>query len=132
MTRHLFFEWLSSFDFYVGQTPDRRASLLIDNCGGNSHEEILPDLLHVCLLFLPKNTTSKLQPLDAGIIAAIKKEYGRRRIHRAVDLIDSGLAVKLYDSDVCDVTQNITDIWQKLESSRIRKCWIKTGLIDDE
>ena len=114
MTSHLFFEWLSSFDFYIEQTPRRRALLLIDNSIWHGHEAILSDLLHVCLVFLPKNTTSKLKPLDAGIIAAIKKEHRRRRIHRAVELIDSGVAVKLYDLDVRDATQKITEIWQKV------------------
>ena len=46
---------------------DRKILLFIDNAP--SHPDSFSDCFyHVQIVFLPKNTTSKLQPLDAGII----------------------------------------------------------------
>ena len=39
-------------------------------------------------MFLPPNTTSKLQPLDAGIIAWFEIRDGKKPMERAVDLVD--------------------------------------------
>ena len=50
----------------------RKVLLLLDNFSGHftsANEE----LTNVKLCFLPPNTTSKLQPLDQGIIASLKK-----------------------------------------------------------
>ncbi|KAG0435058.1 Tigger transposable element-derived protein 6 [Dictyocoela muelleri] len=44
---------------------NRKILLILYNC--LSHK-ITCELTHIELLFLPKNSTSKLQPLDAGII----------------------------------------------------------------
>lgn len=64
----------------------RRILLLTDNAPshrvrGAVKEEIdgfeVYRLQHVTVLFLPANTTSVIQPLDAGIIAAFKAQYRR-------------------------------------------------------
>ena len=46
--------------------------MFVDNCA--AHEPV--DKLHaVKLAFLPPNTTSKLQPMDQGIIYNVKVKY---------------------------------------------------------
>ena len=45
--------------------------LYIDNC--TAHPKV--HLSNIKLIFLPPNTTSQLQPLDAGIIQAVKMIY---------------------------------------------------------
>ena len=75
MTRLVFFEWLQVFDVYISQTPGRRVILLLDNCTAHGQPEILVTLQNVHVIFLPKNTTSRLQPMDAGIIASVKRRY---------------------------------------------------------
>jgi len=42
-------------------------------------------LSNVQVLFLPPNTTSRIQPMDAGIIAAFKKRYRSFHLAHAVD-----------------------------------------------
>ena len=124
--RRIFYNWLCRFDGYIGMTPGRRAILLVDNCSAHGEMNILPPLKHIQVLFFPKNTTSLLQPLDAGVIACVKKRYRRRKIQRAVDLIDLGETKNLYDSDVRIAMRDIYDIWCNLDSSIIRNCWSKT------
>lgn len=101
------FEWLRRFDAYIAQTPNRKAVLLIDNCSAHGDIELLPTLLRMLVIFLPKNTTSRLQPLDAGVIASIKKRYKRCSVVKAVELIESGVTRNLYDVDVLLATKNI-------------------------
>lgn len=127
----LFFQWLVQFDMYIGKTPGRQVVLLLDICSAHGTIEILPSLGNVHILFLPKNTTARLQPLDAGVIATIKKRYRRRVMKRAVDLIELGITENLYNTDIRLASQNIYEIFNALDNSIIKKCWIKTG-IDNE
>jgi len=74
----LFQEWLRSFDHQVAvKHGGERVLLLLDNCPSHGIGGL--DLPHVDIHFLPPNTTSKIQPMDAGIIVAFKRRY--RRFH---------------------------------------------------
>ena len=74
----LFQEWLQAFDRQVAQRHrGQRVLLLLDNCLSHKVEGL--NLQHVDVYFLPPNTTSKIQPMDAGIIMAFKSQY--RRFH---------------------------------------------------
>lgn len=54
----------------------RKILLLLDNV--TSHHPILKEKFsNTRIIFLPKNTTSQLQPLDAGIIKNFKVHYRR-------------------------------------------------------
>lgn len=48
--------------------------LLIDDCAAHTD---LPTLANVKVMFLPANTTCRLQPLDQGIIHTFKRFYRR-------------------------------------------------------
>ena len=74
MLTTLFQEWLLDFDYQVGIKHNRQCVLLLlDNC--TSHKLDNLTLENVEVYFLPPNTTSKLQPMDAGIIMSFKKHY---------------------------------------------------------
>jgi DDE superfamily endonuclease/Tc5 transposase DNA-binding domain len=69
-----FQEWLHEFDRQVTQKHgNQRVLLLLDNCP--SHKMAGLNLQHVDVHFFPPNTTSKIQPMDAGIIMTFKKHY---------------------------------------------------------
>jgi len=55
------------------QKEGRHILLLIDNAPGHVVDEEERALSNVKVEFLPPNTTSKIQPMDAGIIAAFKR-----------------------------------------------------------
>jgi hypothetical protein len=76
MTAIIFVEWIQWFDH---QMRGRRALLLIDNCP--VHKVNVGELKNTVICFLPPNTTSKLQPCDAGIIRTLKAHY-RRHFNR--------------------------------------------------
>ena len=74
MLTTLFQDWLRDFDYQVGQKHrGQRVLLFLDNCTSHKLEGL--DLVHVDVHFLPPNTTSKIQPMDFGIIISFKKYY---------------------------------------------------------
>ena len=85
MTTSVFFEWLKLFDDYITKTAGRKVLLLADCASCHGVHSVLPELRSVHLEFLPANTTSLCQPLDAGIIAAIKRRLRKRQYRRLLD-----------------------------------------------
>ena len=70
----LFQEWIQDFDRQVGlKHQGQRVLLLLDNC--SSHKLAGLTLQYTDVHFLPPNMTSKLQPMDAGIIMSFKRYY---------------------------------------------------------
>ena len=58
--------------------------------GGNQPDISRLQLTHVEVAFLPPNTTSHLQPLDAGIIASFKNYYKRNYCRHVLELFEEG------------------------------------------
>ena len=131
MTQSLFFDWLLSFEDYISATSGRRAVLVLDNASCHGCPNSLPVLRHVEVLYLPKRSTSRTQPLDAGIIACIKRRFRRRQLEKAVDLIENGVTQKLYSMDLYTAMCALAKIWERLEGTVIHNCWIETGLLLD-
>jgi hypothetical protein len=79
----------------------RRILLLSDNAPSHKVDDTIPhiageleglpyiELDNVILLFLPPNTTSHVQPLDAGIIASFKAQYKRILVTYLLALSDA-------------------------------------------
>ena len=68
---------------------DSKILLFIDNA--LSHPEAFSDCFsHVQIVFLPRNTTSKLQPLDAGIIKNFKVFYRKQLLQHVLARIKPG------------------------------------------
>jgi len=79
MTAELFTNWLIQLDKRM-KKEKRKIILFIDNCTAHSN---IPSLQSIKVQFLSPNTTSKLQPLDQGIIKNFKILY-RKEIVRSI------------------------------------------------
>ena len=83
MTSQLFCEWLDIVNNQMRST-NRKIILIVDNCAAHPHVE----RSNIKLVFLPPNTTAKLQPCDAGIIQAVKLQYRKKLLRKIAFAFD--------------------------------------------
>jgi hypothetical protein len=69
MTSTSFDEWLLKFDKRM-RAEKRNIALILDNCA--AHSVNTAAVRNISVYFLPPNTTSKTQPMDAGVIKNLK------------------------------------------------------------
>jgi hypothetical protein len=123
MTGYLFSEWLHHFDRHIKQKINRPVLLLMDNVA--SH---FPDVSLECvtLHYLPPNTTSHLQPLDAGIIRSFKALYRGYQVKRLIELIEQD---KKPDINLKEAIRYLALAWKSVSPVTIRNCWKHTGIM---
>lgn len=133
MTMDIFFEWLKRFDAFIARTPNRRILLLLDNFSGHGSAECMPALANIEVKFLPPNTTSRLQPMDAGIIASLKRRYRTLQYNRVLDALDvPGVENNLYKIDQLTAMRYVQSVWEEMPSSIVANCWKSCGLFGAE
>ena len=124
VTSDIFCEWQDIVNNKM-KRPNRKITLLIDNCSANPHVE----RSNIKLVFLPPNVTSKLQPCDAGIIQAVKLRYRTKLLRRVAFLLDNAELAS-------DVAKKVTlfgtilwlrHAWDSIEESTIVKCFAHCG-----
>ena len=113
---------------------ERKILLLLDNV--SSHNPNLKDRFsNIRVIFLPKNTTSKLQPLDAGIIKNFKVHYRRLLLKQTLAQIDSA------DLSATAIVKSINVLtairWIKMACDKVKpetviKCFKRTGAFPED
>lgn len=128
MTSNIFMEYVNWFNNKM-QVQGRKVLLMLDNCP--AHPPVT--LSNVKLLFLPKNTTSHLQPMDAGVIAWLKKRYTRlfltdlvEAMSEAADVTALAKAITIWDAII-----NVKLAWDCLPSDCIENCFRRCGVTKD-
>ena len=107
---------------------DRKILLFIDNAP--SHPESFIDCFsHVKIVFLPKNTTSKLQPLDAGIIKNFKVFYRKQLLQHVLARIKPGSKASdvISSVDLLKYIGWVIGAWRKVKKEIIANCFSKCG-----
>lgn len=91
--------WLDIFLPSVRAFTNERVALLMDNCSG--HDPSLVDPTgQVEIIFFPPNCTSVYQPLDQGIISAVKTLYKREMLSEFVEAYGKSDELQLLASKV--------------------------------
>ena len=101
--------------------------MLIDNAP--SHIWKAEDYPNLEIVALPPNTTSKLQPLDVGIIAAFKCQIRRQQLEHALDILDNDDNPRPYKVDQLTAMRWARNAWRNMKSTVIQNCWRHTGLL---
>lgn len=125
MTAEIMTEWLDQLDRKM-KRQNRKILLFLDNAA--SHPEII-ELDNITLVFFPANTTSICQPLDQGIIRALKVKYRLSVTKQIISLMETcesatELSKKI---TVLDAITWIADAWASVKESTITKCFEKAG-----
>uniref|UniRef100_H2ZXU3 DDE-1 domain-containing protein n=1 Tax=Latimeria chalumnae TaxID=7897 RepID=H2ZXU3_LATCH len=125
MMGYLFGEWLKDWDQKLGQER-RKILLLVDNCTAHVTKDVA--LRNIRLEFLPKNTTSILQPCDQGIIRTAKayfhKQLARTVLHHVDDENNKATAV-----EIANAILMLANAWSDVNALTVRNCWKKGGLV---
>ena len=89
---------------------------------------------HIQIVFNPPNCTSRLQPLDLGIIQTFKLKYMKLMLTHVVSKIDDcNSATEVSKSvDLLQAIRWITQAWEDVSESTINKCFIKAGFLTED
>ena len=87
------------------------------------------NLTHIEVAFLPPNTTSHLQPLDAGIIKSFKAQYKRNYCRHILKLFEEGKDINKEKVNIKEAIDYIADAWDNVTDKTIFNCWVKTGIL---
>ncbi|XP_076450164.1 uncharacterized protein LOC143286474 isoform X2 [Babylonia areolata] len=122
MTSEIFIPWLVSFDREMEQQK-RKVLVVLDNC--SSHK--IPDLKATKVLFLPANATSKLQPLDVGIIRNMKIHYRAAMVSKLLAHIDAGGTAEDFQFSLLGAVSLLKQSWNKVSPSTIANSFRSAG-----
>ena len=126
MTSELFGEFLKDFNKKM-KIENRFVALIIDQCP--SHKQI--PLSNVKIIFLPPNSTSRLQPMDLGIIHTIKARYRQKLVKRMLAFHENKVTFDKNFINIYDSISMLTEVWKELESKVIENCFRKCGINSD-
>ena len=111
MTGALFEEWIRKLNRRM-RLEGRHIALLVDNCP--THPFI--EMSNVELIFLPPNTTSVTQPMDAGIINTLKFHYRFILANRRLETADNDTP---FYRDILDAVIALKRAWMKVTAQTI-------------
>jgi hypothetical protein len=122
-------EWLLEFYQYIGQ---RSILLTMDNLPAHlSGLELAPPPPNVRICWLPKNSTSRFQPLDQGIIQNLKIYYRRQWLRYMLSHYERNLD-PLQSVTILDCIRWLVRAWHHdVQSSTILACFYKSILVQD-
>ncbi|CAM2111791.1 unnamed protein product [Caretta caretta] len=105
---------------------EQNALLLLDNCPVHPTTENLVSCDgKIKVSYLPKNTTSEIQPLDQGIISVFKQNYHREMIKWMVVNNNSSVDTSLASLNLKEVCHLGGKAWNAISAGCIERCWIK-------
>ncbi|XP_057340566.1 tigger transposable element-derived protein 6-like [Microplitis mediator] len=120
MTADIFKQWLIKLDKQMIREK-RKILLFIDNCTAHN---VIPLLKAVKVKFLPPNTTSRLQPLDQGIIKNFKSFYRKEVVKKLIADMEQKTVPAI---NVLHAIRMIDKAWRNVSESTIVNCFRTCG-----
>ena len=103
--------------------------LFLDNA--TVHPTSLIDMYsNIKIVFLPKNTTSRLQLLDPGIIQSFKTKYQKKLMGYVIARVNDDVFASEIAKSI-DILQAITwvaDAWKEVSVETIKNCFTNCGI----
>ena len=124
LRRGIFEEWLKKLDSKMGKAG-RKIAMIVDNCTAHPHVE----LDNIELFFLPPNTTSHTQPMDANIIRNLKCHYRRILSTRRLQAAEQNTDMKW---DLLDCLLAVRFAWGMVTDVTIRNCYRKVQFVSED
>eukprot|EP00171_Calliarthron_tuberculosum_P001838 IDg1838t1 len=143
MTGELFNYYIESIWYpAVRRRTSQDVCILLDNC--SAHGDNLPRFPGVEYIFLPPNVTSVYQPLDMGVLRALKTNARRHLLSQIMTNLESynelyelgklqkrGMRGIMYchPAHVLDAIRAVHHAYSLLKPQHVAKCWMKTGAL---
>lgn len=102
-----------------------KAVLLIDNAPSHPNENVLKSSDgKIFAKFLPPNVTALIQPMDQGVISALKRNYRSALLQKR---IEEGNDLKSFwkDFTILDAIYEVNSAWGNTKSTTIVRSWKK-------
>lgn len=128
----------------VTRRTRKRVALIWDNCPGH---KIVNKHSNIDIFYLPKNSTSRTQPCDQGILRCLKISYKHDLVMKVLDVVENweerrtqgksqrkGCAGLMfgYPAHLLDAADLIFDGWQKFSTETIVNCWLKCNVLSED
>lgn len=127
MTNEFFSEWLLKWDKDLAK-ENRQILLLVDNFAGHATPE---GLKSIRVEYFAPNMTSRIQPMDAGIIRAFKAHYRSKFMLRAIGLYDDNEPIdQIYKIGQLEAMRLSEEAWASISPETIRNCYAKTCIMN--
>lgn len=125
----IFVPYLQSINDRIrNETPNRKVLMLVDGAGAHKVETLeAMQFSNMTVKVLPPNTTSHIQPLDAGVIHSLKAKY--RTIVARETLASIELGEGPLEIDLRWAINNIAVAWYSINKKTIHNCWLKTKIL---
>ena len=114
----IFESWLRKLDLKFRQEK-RSILLFLDNCPAHP---IIDGLTNIKVAFLPPNSTSKLQPMDQGIIRSLKAHYRKKLLSKLISALDKN---EIFKVNLLDALHMINAAWNEVTVTTVKNCFLK-------
>uniref|UniRef100_H3AJP3 HTH CENPB-type domain-containing protein n=1 Tax=Latimeria chalumnae TaxID=7897 RepID=H3AJP3_LATCH len=125
MTSDIFSEWVKKFDRKM-ECQKHKMVVFIDNCPVHL---TVATLKATTVIFLPPNFTSKLQPMDQGIIKSFKQNYRCLLLQHVIACFESWENTEI---NLLQAIQFAHHAWCKVTMRCISSCFAKAGFCINE
>jgi len=122
MTGELFSKFCVNWD----KKLKRKILRLLDNFP--AHPQSIPNLTNIRLFFLPANTTSVIQPMDAGVIKNMKQFYRKEILKKQIQVLDTKTN---FDINMKEVIFFISNAWKSVKMETIQNCFRHTEVMSN-
>ena len=126
MTAELFEEWVRELDRKFSAAK-RKIALIIDSCTAHPHVE---QLASIELIFLPPNTTSHTQPMDQGVIRALKAKYRSLAVRKLIAALEKKNPVPTIS--ILSAMVMLEKAWNAVSNKTFSNCFKKAGISEKE
>lgn len=103
-----------------------KALLLLDNAPGHPDSDDLKVKTadgYIEVMYLPKNTTALIQPMDQNVIKTLKAHYKKRLLMDIISQPDADITLLLKQFNIKDAILNAAFAWQQVQSSNVIRSW---------
>ena len=115
---------------YIMKLENQNVLLFLDNAPVHP-ENLVGKYSNIKIVFLPKNTTSRLQPLDAGIIKNFKVKYRKKLLHHVTASISNDCSVSdiVKEVGILQIITWVAATWKEVSETTIKNSFAKCGIV---